>query len=141
MTLEESKKAESFVAGHEGRKLKPYRDSKGILSIGIGRNLEGKGITDDECHYLFANDIKEKSDALVRLFPWYGGLSAARQIALLDMAFMGPEKLTGFVHMIAAIQSQDWQTAADEIARSRWAADVGPNRTRDVCTLMRDGVL
>ena len=33
-----------MVAKHEGMVLEPYRDSLGISTIGIGRNLEDGGI-------------------------------------------------------------------------------------------------
>ena len=33
---------------HEGLRLKPYKDTVGKWTIGIGRNLEDKGITEQE---------------------------------------------------------------------------------------------
>ena len=41
-----------MVAKHEGMVLEPYRDSLGISTIGIGRNLEDGGITDVELDYI-----------------------------------------------------------------------------------------
>ena len=41
-----------MVAKHEGMVLEPYRDSLGISTIGIGRNLEDRGITDTELDYI-----------------------------------------------------------------------------------------
>ena len=41
-----------MVAKHEGMVLEPYRDSLGISTIGIGRNLEDGGITDVELDYV-----------------------------------------------------------------------------------------
>ena len=37
---------------HEGSRLKPYRDTVGKLTIGIGRNLDDVGLSEDEVDYL-----------------------------------------------------------------------------------------
>lgn len=37
---------------HEGLRLKPYKDSVGKLTIGVGRNLDDKGITKEEAMHL-----------------------------------------------------------------------------------------
>ena len=33
---------------HEGLRLKPYRCTAGKLTIGVGRNLETKGLSEEE---------------------------------------------------------------------------------------------
>ena len=43
---------------HEGLKVFPYHCSQNKLTIGIGRNLDDKGISKDEAYYLLYNDIK-----------------------------------------------------------------------------------
>lgn len=42
------KKLTDQLIKHEGLRLKPYRCPAGKLTIGIGRNLEDKGITEKE---------------------------------------------------------------------------------------------
>jgi len=42
---------------HEGLRLKPYKDSVGKLTIGIGRNLDDVGISKSEALLLLQNDI------------------------------------------------------------------------------------
>ena len=42
---------------HEGLKLTPYRCTADKLTIGVGRNLDDVGITQDEAEYLLDNDI------------------------------------------------------------------------------------
>jgi lysozyme len=49
---------------HEGLRLKPYLCPAGKLTIGIGRNLEGKGITKQEAIMLLEYDIQECLDDL-----------------------------------------------------------------------------
>ena len=48
MTLSEfSKMALALIEHHEGRRAFPYYDSVGKISIGIGRNLADRGLSDD----------------------------------------------------------------------------------------------
>ena len=42
---------------HEGVEHKPYVDTVGKTTIGVGRNLDDVGLTDDEIDYLLDNDI------------------------------------------------------------------------------------
>ena len=37
---------------HEGLRLQVYKDTLGIDTIGIGRNLEDRGITDEELEWM-----------------------------------------------------------------------------------------
>ena len=46
-----------LVQRHEGRRQFPYYDKRGKLSIAVGRNLNDRGLADDEIDYLFANDL------------------------------------------------------------------------------------
>ena len=43
---------------HEGLELTPYKCTAGQLTIGVGRNLDDRGITEDEARFLCKNDIK-----------------------------------------------------------------------------------
>ena len=42
---------------HEGLRLNPYHCSANKLTIGIGRNLQDRGITESEAFYLLHGDI------------------------------------------------------------------------------------
>ena len=42
---------------HESLELKPYKCTSGKLTIGVGRNLEDIGITEQEAELLLLNDI------------------------------------------------------------------------------------
>ena len=55
----------SEIKQHEGLNLMPYRDSvKQKLTIGYGRNIEDRGITQDEADYFLQNDILSEVDAV-----------------------------------------------------------------------------
>ena len=49
---------------HEGLRLNPYHCSENKLTLGIGRNLEDRGITEEEALFLLNNDIKRVQEQL-----------------------------------------------------------------------------
>lgn len=125
----------------EGRRRKIYQDTADPPrnSIGIGRNLDDVGLSDDEIDLMLSNDIKRAETTLTAVLPTWRDLTDARQRALLNMAFnLGQGRLAGFRAMLAAIQSGDYAEAADEALSSRWASQVG-SRAHRLAELMRHG--
>ena len=57
-----------FIIKHEGLKLKPYICPAGKITIGVGRNIEDNGISEDEAMYLLNNDIKRCKTELMEIF-------------------------------------------------------------------------
>lgn len=109
---------------HEGRERFPYTDSVGKLSIGVGRNLEDRGLSDDEIDYLLANDLKEVF-ADLETFPWWTGLDPVRRNVLADMRFnLGPARFRQFRLMLAAVAAGDYDKAAAQMLASKWAGQV-----------------
>ena len=97
------------LVDHEGLELHPYEDSLGITTIGVGRNLEERGISEDEAFYLLKNDIEIIWDELISKHPIVEELDAQRQMILLNMAFnMGVPRLGKFKKMWAALQKEDY---------------------------------
>jgi lysozyme len=78
---------EDQLIDHEGLELKPYQCTADKLTIGVGRNIEDRGITEDEARYLLKNDIKIVEDELLEKKPVVAGLDAVRQRVLVDMGF------------------------------------------------------
>ena len=123
---------------HEGKENKPYRCTADKLTIGVGRNLEDKGLTDDEIMYLLENDIKEAEQDLEQ-FDWYSKLKWERKRAVIDMRInLGLRGLLSFKKMIAKIESEEWEEAAYEMLDSKWAAQVGM-RSERLAKMMRTG--
>lgn len=115
----------------EGKKNFPYRDTEGLLTIGVGRNIQQCGISDDEIAYLLKNNIAEVAADLDRSLPWWRNISEERQRVLANMCFnMGIDRLLGFKNMLAATQSGDYKTAASEMMDSQWAKQVGDRAKR-----------
>jgi lysozyme len=122
----------------EGLKLRPYRCTAGKLTLGIGRNIEERGISAAEARYLCKNDIAEIETTFDRNISWWRGLSDARQRVLINMCFMGWPRLAGFKKMFAALEVDDFDTAAFEMLNSKWAGQVG-DRAKRLAEMMRRG--
>lgn len=119
------------IVRHEGLRLKVYNDSLGIPTIGVGRNLRDKGISEMEAMILLENDLGDVLRDLDREFPWWRHMSEIRQLVLADMAFnMGISRLKGFRKALAGMAEGRYGYAADELLDSRWAGQVGPRALR-----------
>ncbi len=124
---------------HEGERLKPYRCTAGKLTIGVGRNLDDRGITAEESAYLLSNDIDRVWTELKARLPWMTGLNDVRQRVLLDMAFnLGIDGLLKFRNTLATIQAGNYQKAGEMMLDSVWAAQVGM-RAQRLSRMMQTG--
>ncbi len=124
---------------HEGLRLKPYKDTVGKWTIGVGRNLSDVGISEAEASYLLDNDIRKAVDDASTLVENFETLNDTRQHVLIDMAFnLGRSRLSRFRLMLAAVEAGDFKQAADEMVNSRWYLQVGPRSAR-LELMMRTG--
>ena len=131
--------ARGLLQSDEGLRLKPYHCTAGKLTIGYGRNLEDRGITEAEAEYLLENDVSEIYEDLAEIYDFFTHLSPMRKAVLIDMAYnLGLGGLNKFQNMIKAIDDGDYSTAASEMLDSRWASQVG-DRAERLAKLMRTG--
>jgi lysozyme len=115
----------------EGLRLRPYADSLGKITIGVGRNLSDVGISHDEAMALLDNDIASVEADLDRALPWWRSLDDVRQSVLADMCFnMGLKTLLTFRHTLADIQGGHYLDAATGMRQSLWRAQVGGRAER-----------
>lgn len=128
----------NMLIREEGFSQFPYNDTKGILTIGIGRNLETNGISMGEALFMLDNDINSAIAFLNNQFSFFNKLDAIRQIVLVDMAFNLKNKLLGFVNTLQAIERGDYKTAASEMLNSDWSKQVG-NRAIRLSKMMESG--
>lgn len=150
---------EAELTRDEGKRLKAYKDSKGLWSIGIGRNLDGvgtapltrtkadviaHGINEAECDQFFDYDVNRTERDLDRGISWWRSLDPVRQRVMLNMCFnMGwgegtPHGLHTFVNTLAMIQRGEYSRAADGMLKSKWATEVGM-RAQRLANMMRNG--
>jgi lysozyme len=122
----------------EGVRAKPYADTVGKTTIGVGRNLTDVGLRPDEIDYLLANDMREAETLARTLIQNFEALSDARKTAVTDMAFNLGRKLMGFAQTLAAIREERWDDAAQAMLDSKWAQQVG-ERAQRLAKAMREG--
>ena len=106
----------------EGLALKPYV-SRDKIHIGYGRNLDGKGISEDEADYLFENDFSESEIDLHYniLFDEWQEIPGKVKDALINMRFqLGHDGFMKFKKMINAIKRLDWREMIKEMRYSAW---------------------
>jgi len=122
---------------HEGYRTHLYEDTAGILTIGVGYNIEEKGLPDYIIKLLLNDSIKEARSELDRVKPDWKRYSKNRQEVLVNMMFnLGAPRFLTFKKFIKAIKNNDFDTAADEMLASRWATQVG-NRAIELSERMR----
>jgi lysozyme len=126
---------------HEGLRNRPYHDTAvpPRLTIGVGRNLDDVGVFADEIELMLTNDINRAIKDLTSHIEWWNSLDEARRGILVNMTFnMGISGLLKFQKMLAALQSGDYQKAADEMTDSAWYKQVGV-RALELVNQMRTG--
>lgn len=138
MNTEMLAKIRASLIKHEALKLKPYLDSVGKITIGIGYNLSDRGMPIEWVNNQFVEDVDYLEVAFSH-FPWWKQLNTDRQIVLIDMAFMGFKRFLGFVNLISALEKHDYHLAADAMLDSEWAEEV-KNRAIQLAEGMRLGV-
>lgn len=115
-----------ITKGFEGISYLPYRCSAGKLTIGYGHNIEDRGISQGVAELMLKEDMEIAQKEVASIFPFFNKLNSERQFVLEDMCFnMGISRLTGFKKMLAAIEKEDFETAAKEMLDSNWAKQVG----------------
>jgi len=119
----------------EGFKLKAYKDSVGLWTIGIGHllgeTLRMAEITEQEAYALFNQDVELAIVGARQLFDYWDLITPVRQDALINMTFnLGPTRLAGFKKFIAAVNAKMWNLAAQEMMDSKWAKQVGDRALR-----------
>lgn len=129
----------SMLVLHEGLRLHPYKCTAGKTTIGVGRNLDDVGISQDEAMDLLDHDIDRVEAELDATWPWWREMTDARQLVLADMCFnLGRSRLGGFVNTLAAMKAGNYDGAADGMLASLWATQVGA-RAQRLAKMMREG--
>ena len=131
--------AKQMLKRHEGLSLTVYECTAGKKTIGYGRNLEDRGITEREAEELLDNDIEAVEAQLRNSFDFYTRLSDHRKAVLIDLTFnIGLGGVKGFKNMLAALNRQDYTEAKYQLLDSRYARQV-PNRAQELADLLEEG--
>jgi len=124
--------------GEPGREGYPYRDSKGLWTIGrghlIGENLADLKLSQHMIDELFKEDlaVAVREAKLVVGSVFFESLTLPRQIALTTMLYtLGQNKFLKFEETIDAMKRADWDEVADRVLKAKWARDVDPKQRQD----------
>jgi lysozyme len=111
---------------HEGMRFFPYNDTTGHLTIGIGRNLYQRGITEGEALLMLENDINDFTKQLSERLFWFDSQPENVKMVLIDMAFnMGLGGLLTFHETLEHIKNGNYIEASKSMLNSKWAIQVG----------------
>jgi len=133
---------------HEGWKNKPYRCTKGKLTIGVGWNIEANRlpgdiaaylrmygrITDEMINRLLDISIETATNNCRGVFKGFDSFSENRRFALIDFMFnLGVTRELKFKNTNKAINEGRWHDAANGIKHSAYWRQLGgdPEGTDD----------
>ena len=115
----------------EGKNRKMYQDAVGVWTIGVGHNLEAKGLSDRAIDVILEDDIADAKADLASAMSWATQLSEPRLGVLINMSFnLGIVGLLGFKNMLKAIRESRWEDAAAAMLDSVYATQVGARAQR-----------
>tara|TARA_B100000900_G_scaffold111183_1_gene92913 strand:+ start:336 stop:794 length:459 start_codon:yes stop_codon:yes gene_type:complete len=121
-------KVVEMLKRHEGLRTFPYNCSQGFLTLGIGRNLDANGISEEEAHYLLYNDINKVQKELTKNWGVWRTFPERPRMVCIDMAFqMGITGFMSFRETRKLMELGKWLEASEELLRSRYAVQT-PNR-------------
>ena len=110
----------------EGLRLKAYKDTVGVLTIGYGHTgpdvKDGMVITEEQADDLLEQDFEQAVTEAQEAVPFFAALDGPRKGAMVNMAFqMGGHGLAAFHATLAAMDAGEWDEAAQDIMNSKYA--------------------
>ena len=128
--------ARGYISANEGTKNAPYKDSKGLWTVGIGhlmspeevRQMSGKTLSQQQVDEIFARDLNSKMRLAKReLGAAYDKLPTGAKVAVLDGFFRGD--LSGSPEALKLIRAGKLAEAADEyLDNNEYRASVALNK-------------
>jgi lysozyme len=136
-----------MIINHEGIRNRPYQDSLGLWTVGVGHLIgDGKSLpkewnrefSNDEIMKMFDEDYASHRLAAQRI-PSFDKLNTKGQGALTDLTFnMGASWIDKWPMLKKQLASQDVAAAAANLESSKWYGQVG-RRAPVVVDLLRNG--
>lgn len=125
----------------EGRRKRPYIDTKGKITIGVGHNLSDRGLSDPAIDLILNEDIL-MSIRECESFPFWNNLNEARQTALAELCFnLGFTKLRKFDTTLLLLAEGRYETAANNLNQTLWATQVQPSRRNRIVQMIATGAM
>jgi lysozyme len=136
-----------MIKSHEGVKTKPYKDSLGLWTVGVGHLIgDGKSLPPEwnrelsmkEVDELFAKDYMHHKEMATKT-PGWDKANETGQAAMIDLAFnMGGSWYKKWPNTAKALESGDFNKAADGLKDSKWYTQV-KGRAVKIVDMIRNG--
>ena len=111
---------------NEGLELKPYEDTVGKITIGYGRNLTDKGISNEEARDMAVSDLVETWEGLLDSDPYITLMDPVRRAAVIDLAYnLGISGWRQFRRTRDHLAAGEYELAAEDLMDSKWFRQVG----------------
>jgi lysozyme len=137
-----------MIIRHEGVRYRPYKDSLGLWTVGIGHLIgDGRSLppnwnrefSKEEVLGLFEKDYEHHRQAAERI-PGFDKMNTVGQGALTDLTFnMGPYWINKWPNTRRKLEQGDFQGAADNLEDSKWYTQVG-GRAPTITNMVRQGM-
>ena len=125
------------IERHEGRRRRAYHDSEGVLTTGVGHNLEpdilARTWSDAEIDELLNGDIAKASFGARSLVsgPAWERMGEVRREVLIEMVFqLGRSGVGAFSRFRQALEAGNYAWAAGEMLFRKWTPMPLPDRMR-----------
>lgn len=136
----------AILIEEEGEKRHPngnhavYEDTKGILTVGHGWNLEARGLPDRVIRIL--DDIAiQDAEAEAQRVPGYLAADPVRQAVVVRMCYqLGGQGVLSFKKFCAHFAAGAYQAAAAEMRDSKWWRIDSPQRAEREARRMETGL-
>jgi GH24 family phage-related lysozyme (muramidase) len=145
----DEKAVKDMIIRHEGKVNKPYKDSLGLWTVGVGHLIgDGKSLPDSwnrefsdaEVMKMFDEDYNHHRKAAEGI-PGFDKFNSAGQGALTDLTFnMGPSWYKRFPNTAKKIEAGNAEGAAEGLRDSKWYGQVG-KRAPTITGLISQGGL
>lgn len=136
-----------MIIEHEGIRTRPYQDTKGLWTVGVGHLIgDGKTLppewdrefTKDEVMALFDQDYKAHRDAAAARIPKFAEMTTAGQGAFTDLTFnMGEYWIKKWPKLQKQLADKNTEAIAENLAGSDWAKQVKGRRANNVVNLAK----
>ena len=124
---------------HEGVEYTLYKCPADQWTLGVGRNVESRGISHETAMQMLDEDIDICINELQQTVSYWDDLPERVQEALCNLCFnMGISRLMAFKKTFGFLREGMYEKAADELLESRYANQVG-QRAIDVANMIREG--
>ena len=126
----------------EGLKLRAYRDTVGVPTIGVGHTKgvkDGDIITKKQAIAFLREDMEDAIEDAKSLCLDWENMSGPRKGVMVNMAFnLGRDRLSGFKNTLRFINERNYTRAATNMLLSKWARQVKGRADRLAYRMMHD---